>query len=123
MFVNRNREHIKNRHVIDLMQSQADYVWTLVVAVLMYFMQAGFTHIGGASIKLIDVQVIGMAACFLWVFPVAFLLYKRIGKTVGWRVSREEQIEGLDCTEHGGNAYPDLEVNSIVGLLQVWIRS
>ncbi len=27
--------------------------------------------------------------------------------TVGLRVSKEEELEGLDATEHGGNAYPD----------------
>lgn len=31
-----------NRHAIDLVQSHADYVWTLVAAALVFFMQAGF---------------------------------------------------------------------------------
>ena len=35
-----------------------------------------------------------------------------IDKTVGLRVSPEEELEGLDVTEHGGNAYPDFEVYS-----------
>ena len=35
-----------------------------------------------------------------------------IEKTVGLRVSPEEELEGLDVTEHGGNAYPDFEVYS-----------
>ena len=26
---------------------------------------------------------------------------------MGLRVSPEEELEGLDATEHGGNAYPD----------------
>ena len=45
-------------------------------------------------------------------FPVAFLMFKLIDKTVGLRVSPEEELEGLDVTEHGGNAYPDFEVYS-----------
>ncbi len=77
---------------------------------------AGIFNIGGTSFKLIAVQVIGIAACFLWVFPVAFLMFKLIDKTIGLRVSREEEIEGLDFTEHGGNAYPDFEVNSHGGV-------
>ena len=77
---------------------------------------AGLFNIGGTSVKLIAVQVIGIAACFLWVFPVAFLMFKLIDKTIGLRVSREEEIEGLDFTEHGGNAYPDFEVSSHGGV-------
>ena len=31
-----------NKAAIDLVQSHADYVWTLVAAALVFFMQAGF---------------------------------------------------------------------------------
>jgi hypothetical protein len=31
-----------NKHLIDMVQSHADYVWTLVAAALVFFMQAGF---------------------------------------------------------------------------------
>ena len=31
-----------NKHLIDLVQTHADYVWTLVAAALVFFMQAGF---------------------------------------------------------------------------------
>jgi Amt family ammonium transporter len=73
---------------------------------------AGIFNIGGTSVKIIGVQLLGITACFLWVFPVAFLMFKLIDKTVGLRVSPEEELEGLDVTEHGGNAYPDFEVYS-----------
>ncbi len=73
---------------------------------------AGIFNIGGTSVKIIGVQLLGIAACFLWVFPAAFLMFKLIDKTVGLRVSPEEELEGLDVTEHGGNAYPDFEVYS-----------
>ena len=33
-----------NKEAIDLVQSHADYVWTLVAAALVFFMQAGFAH-------------------------------------------------------------------------------
>lgn len=77
---------------------------------------AGIFNMGGTSVKLIGVQMIGITACFLWVFPTAFLMFKLIDKTMGLRVSREEEIEGLDFVEHGGNAYPDFEVNSHGGV-------
>ena len=77
-----------NKNLIDLVQTHADYVWTLVAAALV----------------------------FLWVFPAAFLMFKLIDKTVGLRVSAEEEMEGLDFGEHGGNAYPDFEVSSYGGV-------
>ena len=76
---------------------------------------AGIFNIGGTSVKIIGVQLLGIAACFLWVFPVAFIMFKLIDKTVGLRVSAEEELTGLDYTEHGGNAYPDFEVLSYGG--------
>ena len=76
---------------------------------------AGIFNIGGTSFKIIGVQLLGIAACFLWVFPMAFLMFKLIDKTVGLRISPEEELEGLDLAEHGGNAYPDFGVSSYSG--------
>jgi Amt family ammonium transporter len=42
-------------------------------------------------------------------------MFKLIDKTVGLRVSPEEEMEGLDLAEHGGNAYPDFGVSSYSG--------
>jgi ammonium transporter, Amt family len=78
---------------------------------------AGIFNIGGTSAKIIGVQLIGIGACFLWVFPVAFVMFKLISKTIGLRVSPEEELEGLDFVEHGGNAYPDFEVSSCSGVM------
>ena len=36
--------------------------------------------------------------------------------TIGLRVSPEEELEGLDFSEHGGNAYPDFEVSHAGGI-------
>ena len=43
-------------------------------------------------------------------------MFKLIDKTIGLRVSPEEEMEGLDLAEHGGNAYPDFEVSSYAGV-------
>ncbi|MFH2091242.1 MAG: ammonium transporter [Pseudomonadota bacterium] len=72
---------------------------------------AGLFNIGGFTMKIISVQLIGIAACFLWVFPLAFILFKVVDKTIGLRVTKEEEMEGLDSVEHGGNAYPDFTMN------------
>ncbi|MEW6674045.1 MAG: ammonium transporter [Thermodesulfobacteriota bacterium] len=79
-------------------------------------LSAGIFNMGGTSLKIIGVQALGIAACFLWVFPTAFALFKLIEKTIGLRVSPEEELEGLDFAEHGGNAYPDFEVISYGGM-------
>ncbi len=68
---------------------------------------AGLFNIDGTTMKVIAVQLTGIGACFLWTFPVAYTLFKLIDKTIGLRVSKEEELEGLDAIEHGGNAYPD----------------
>ena len=77
---------------------------------------AGIFNLGGTSMKIIGVQAIGIAACFLWVFPAAFIMFKLIDKTIGLRVSPEEELEGLDVTEHAGSAYPDFEVAAYGGM-------
>jgi len=68
---------------------------------------AGLFNIGGTTLKIVGVQLIGIGACFVWTFVGAYVIFKIIDMTVGLRVSREEELEGLDSTEHGGNAYPD----------------
>jgi len=54
----------------------------------------------------------GIGTCFVWTFCTAFIMFKLIDKTIGLRVSPEEEAQGLDRGEHGGNAYPDFEVSS-----------
>ena len=73
---------------------------------------AGIFNMGGTSAKLIGVQLLGIVSCFVWTFSTAFVLFKIIDKTIGLRVSPEEELEGLDFGEHGGVAYPDFEVSS-----------
>jgi len=79
-------------------------------------LSAGIFNIGGSSLKIIGVQLLGISACFLWVFPAAFLLFKLIDVTIGLRVSAEEELEGLDFVEHGGNAYPDFDISHAGGM-------
>ncbi len=72
---------------------------------------AGIFNIGGTSMSIIGVQLIGIVSCFIWTFALAFIMFKVISKTIGLRVSQEEELEGLDHTEHGGIAYPDFGVS------------
>jgi Amt family ammonium transporter len=68
---------------------------------------AGLFNMDGMTLKIVAVQLTGIATCFVWTFTMAFILFKVIDATIGLRVSKEEELEGLDATEHGGNAYPD----------------
>jgi ammonium transporter, Amt family len=80
---------------------------------------AGIFNIGGTSASMIGVQLLGIAACFLWTFPTTFIMFKLIDKTMGLRVSPEEELEGLDYAEHGGIAYPDFGVSTHSGISTV----
>jgi ammonium transporter, Amt family len=77
---------------------------------------AGIFNIGGTSASIIGVQALGIGACFIWTFGTAFIMFKAIDAIVGLRVSPEEELEGLDFSEHGGNAYPDFGVSSHGGM-------
>ena len=50
-------------------------------------------------------EVIGVTANLLWVAPVAALAFWLIGKTVGNRVSLEDEVNGLDLPEMGVLGY------------------
>jgi ammonium transporter, Amt family len=52
-------------------------------------------------------QLKGIVAVGAFTFVFAFVLLFIIKKTMGLRVSAEEEIEGLDAGEHGAAAYPD----------------
>ncbi len=75
---------------------------------------AGIFNIGGTSAGIIGVQILGIVACFVWTFGTAYLLFKLIDKTIGLRVSAEEESEGLDYGEHRGSAYPDFVSSSYI---------
>lgn len=68
---------------------------------------AGLFDTGGFSIKIVGVQLIGIGACFAWAFGAGLILFKLIDLIMGMRVSQEEELAGLDFTEHGASAYPD----------------
>ena len=42
-----------------------------------------------------------------FVFVMAFIVFTVINKTIGLRVTKEEEIDGLDVHEHGSSAYAD----------------
>jgi len=53
------------------------------------------------------VQLVGMLSIFAWVFITSLIVWFVIKKTVGIRVSEEEEYEGVDISECGLEAYPE----------------
>jgi len=68
---------------------------------------AGLFDSAGFSLHTVGVQLIGIATCFAWAFTTGFILFKVIDMAIGMRVSKEEELAGLDFSEHGASAYPD----------------
>ncbi|MGB5625357.1 MAG: ammonium transporter [Woeseiaceae bacterium] len=52
-------------------------------------------------------QLIGLVSIFAWVFITSFIVWFVIKKTVGIRVTEEEEYEGVDISECGLEAYPE----------------
>lgn len=59
----------------------------------------------GGGTELLIAQCKGVAAVALWTFPVCLAFFWVLKKTIGIRVSREEELRGLDLSEHGNEAY------------------
>ncbi len=61
----------------------------------------------GGGFSLLGSQTLGVLAVAAFVLPVSLLIWWGIKKTIGVRVSRKEEINGLDIGEHGNQGYPD----------------
>ncbi len=60
----------------------------------------------GGGVGQLVAQVIGVAANFAWVFGTSYSILWVLKKTLGLRVSKEEELVGLDLSEHGAIGYP-----------------
>jgi len=68
------------------------------------FYGGGFAQLGS--------QLVGIGAAFVWAFGTGLVLFLLIKKTIGLRVSREEELRGLDVGEHGMEAYAGFQIFS-----------
>lgn len=70
----------------------------------------------GGGFGLLGVQLLGIIVVGIFVFATSSLVWYALKKTVGIRVSAEEEMAGLDIGEHGNRAYPDFAptVDSVV---------
>ncbi|WP_372974902.1 ammonium transporter [Muriicola sp.] len=56
-------------------------------------------------------QLAGVGAAAAFCSLTAFIIFYSLKKTVGIRVSKEEEVDGLDLHEHGMDAYADFRMN------------
>ena len=74
----------------------------------LFNMESGLFYGGG--LKQLGVQTIGAGAAFVWAFGLGLILFYAISKTIGLRVTPEEELKGLDIGEHGMEAYSGFQV-------------
>ncbi len=74
---------------------------TLLVGV--FAVDGGLLYGGGFS--LLGVQAIGVLAIGAWAAGMAFIVLFVLKKTIGLRVTKEEEVDGLDIHEHKSNVY------------------
>jgi len=78
------------------------------------FAQEGVTSLStvnglffGGGMSLLGIEALGVLAVGAFVFVSSSLVWFALKKTIGIRVSLEEEIQGLDIGEHGNTSYPD----------------
>jgi Amt family ammonium transporter len=64
---------------------------------------------GGGAGQLVT-QVIGILAVFVWAFGTGWIAFSVLKAVMGVRVSEEEELKGLDITEHGIESYSGFQI-------------
>ncbi|MNJ39274.1 Ammonium transporter NrgA [compost metagenome] len=67
--------------------------------------QAGLFYGGGLG--QLGVQILGVVGTFSFVFTLSFSILWGMKKLMGLRVTKEEEVMGLDLSEHGTYGYPE----------------
>ena len=82
------------------------------IAVGLFATESGLFYGGGAG-QLVT-QFIGVGSAFAWAFTTGLVLFMIIKKTIGLRVTPEEELKGLDVGEHGMEAYGGFQIFSSI---------
>ncbi len=89
-------------------------VWgTLAIGI--FATENGVTGLVAGNTSQLLAQLIGVGAVGVWCVATGTILFSAIKAITGLRVSREEEIKGLDIEEHGTEAYPR-DVVSVPGM-------
>jgi len=86
-------------------------VWgTLVIGLWGVDGDTGIGLFNGGGAAQLGAQAIGVLAYAVWAIALSFIVSGILKATLGLRVSKEVEIEGLDISEHGSIAYPGKRV-------------
>ncbi len=66
----------------------------------------------GGGFSQFGIQILGTLSTALFVVVAMYIVFKLIDKTVGLRVSREEELKGLDDVEHDMESYTGFQIFS-----------
>ncbi|MDD5069527.1 MAG: ammonium transporter [Candidatus Omnitrophica bacterium] len=64
----------------------------------------------GGGFSQLFIQIQGVVAVFLWVALTALILFGSIKRVIGLRVSKEDELKGLDISEHGMESYAGFQI-------------
>lgn len=76
----------------------------------------------GGGFRLLSIQALGLAVVSVWSFGTTFGLFSLMKALVGIRVSSEDEVEGLDMSEHGMRAYAQSTIDDSIILEDDGIR-
>ncbi len=77
----------------------------------------------GGGFKLLGIQIAGFAATAAWTAVTITITFLAIKKVLGLRVSEEEEILGLDSTEHGlASAYSGFAIMDVSNTLTMGVN-
>ncbi len=78
------------------------------LAVGLFAIDGGLFYGGG--LHQLGVQVVGVLTAFGWAFGLGLVMFYLVKKTVGLRVTRKQELRGLDVGEHGMEAYSGFQI-------------
>ena len=73
----------------------------------------GLAHNGllfGGGFKQLGIQLLGVSSVIIFIVISMSIVFKLINVIIGLRVSREEELKGLDIGEHGMEAYGGFQI-------------
>lgn len=82
---------------------------TLLVGFFSNNEEIGLGLFYGGGCKLLLKQLAGILSVGAYTAVAAFIIFKVIDKTIGLRVTEQEELDGLDVHEHGTGAYADFQ--------------
>lgn len=74
----------------------------------------------GGGLHLLGVQVLGLVTVSIWAFGATFGIFKLLKAVVGIRVSADDEVEGMDTSEHGMRAYAQSAIDDNLILEEDW---